>query len=99
MASLVESSTPRFSALSLFQTLVRWEWPMRLLNPLLGDFNPFLPEFRVDRMPSAAIPVGSFGVLNTLKKSTVNLNRTCSPILVTLNRDASWNHCLTPGMY
>ncbi len=24
---------------------------MRLLNPLLGDFNPFLPEFRVDPYP------------------------------------------------
>lgn len=52
MANLVESpSMPRFSALSLFQTMVRWEWPMRLLNPLLGDFNPFLPEYRVDPYP------------------------------------------------
>ena len=33
------------------QTLIRWEWPMRLLNPLLGDFNPFLPEYRVDPYP------------------------------------------------
>lgn len=52
MANLIEStSTPRFSALSVFQTMVRWEWPMRLLNPLLGDFNPFLPEYRVDPYP------------------------------------------------
>jgi hypothetical protein len=41
----------RLSVLRLFQTLVRWQWPMRLLNPLLGDFNPFLPEFRVDPYP------------------------------------------------
>jgi cytochrome P450 len=37
--------------LRLVQTLVRWEWPMRLLSPLLGDFNPFLPEFRADPYP------------------------------------------------
>lgn len=36
----------------VFQTLVRWEWPMRLLNPLFGDFNPFLPEFRRDPYPT-----------------------------------------------
>ena len=38
-------SAPRFSLLRVFQTLVRWEWPLRLASPLLGDFNPFLPEF------------------------------------------------------
>jgi pimeloyl-[acyl-carrier protein] synthase len=37
--------------LRLFQTLIRWEWPIRLLNPLFGDFNPFLPEFRADPYP------------------------------------------------
>ena len=37
--------------LRLIQTLVRWEWPMRLLNPVMGDFNPFLPEYRVDPYP------------------------------------------------
>ena len=42
---------PRLSLLRLFQTLIRWQWPIRLLNPLLGDFNPFLPEFRVDPYP------------------------------------------------
>jgi cytochrome P450 len=42
---------PRFSPLRVFQTMIRWEWPIRLLNPLLGDFNPFLPEFRVDPYP------------------------------------------------
>jgi cytochrome P450 len=41
----------RLPVLRLFQTLVRWEWPMRLLNPVLGDFNPFLPEFRADPYP------------------------------------------------
>ncbi len=52
MENLVETSTPRMSALRIFQTLVRWEWPMRVLNPLLRDFNPFLPEFRVDPYPA-----------------------------------------------
>lgn len=41
----------RLSVLGLMQTLVRWEWPMRLLNPVMGDFNPFLPEFRADPYP------------------------------------------------
>ena len=41
----------RLPVLRLFQTLVRWEWPMRLLSPVLGDFNPFLPEFRADPYP------------------------------------------------
>jgi len=34
--------------LRLIQRAIRLEWPVRLLNPLLGKFNPFLPEFRVD---------------------------------------------------
>ena len=37
--------------LRLVQTLVRWEWPLRLAKPLLGGFNPFLPEFRADPYP------------------------------------------------
>ena len=41
----------RLPVLRLFQTLVRWQWPLRLLRPLLGEFNPFLPEFRVDPYP------------------------------------------------
>ena len=41
----------RVPVLRMFQTLVRWEWPLRLLNPLFGDFNPFLREFRVDPYP------------------------------------------------
>jgi cytochrome P450 len=41
----------RLPVLRVFQTLIRWQWPIRLLNPLLGDFNPFLPEFRVDPYP------------------------------------------------
>ena len=44
-------SAPRFSLLRVFQTLIRWEWPFRLASPLLGDFNPFLPEFRIDPYP------------------------------------------------
>ena len=38
--------------LRVIQTLIGWEWPMRLLNPLLRDYNPFLPEFRADPYPS-----------------------------------------------
>ena len=45
------SRMARLSTLRVFQTLIRWEWPLRLLNPLLGDFNPFLPEYRVDPYP------------------------------------------------
>jgi pimeloyl-[acyl-carrier protein] synthase len=49
-----QSAAPRRASLSLmrvFQTLIRWEWPVRVLNPLFGDFNPFLPEYRVDPYP------------------------------------------------
>ena len=38
--------------LRVIQTLIGWEWPMRLLNPLLRDYNPFLPEFRADPYPT-----------------------------------------------
>jgi len=38
--------------LRVLQTLIGWEWPMRLINPLLRDFNPFLPEYRIDPYPS-----------------------------------------------
>jgi len=49
-----QSAAPRRASLSLmrlFQTLIRWQWPVRVLNPLFGDFNPFLPEYRVDPYP------------------------------------------------
>jgi len=51
-ATVSESATGRLSTLRLFQLLVRWEWPLRLLNPLLGDFNPFLRTFRIDPYPA-----------------------------------------------
>src|SRR5438309_401516 len=51
-ARAARSNAPRFSPLRLFQTLIRWEWPIRLLNPLFGDFNPFLPGFRIDPYPA-----------------------------------------------
>jgi cytochrome P450 len=38
--------------LRLLQLLIRWEWPMRLLSPLLGDFNPFLRSYRIDPYPA-----------------------------------------------
>jgi pimeloyl-[acyl-carrier protein] synthase len=37
--------------LRLIQSLIRLEWPIRLLNPVIGKFNPFLPEFRRDPYP------------------------------------------------
>jgi pimeloyl-[acyl-carrier protein] synthase len=37
--------------LRLLQWLIRQEWAVRLLNPLIGKFNPFLPEFRADPYP------------------------------------------------
>lgn len=37
--------------LRLIQTLIRLEWPVRLLAPAIGRYNPFLPSFRVDPYP------------------------------------------------
>ena len=37
--------------LRLLQRLIQLEWPVRLLSPLLGKFNPFAPEFRSDPYP------------------------------------------------
>jgi hypothetical protein len=37
--------------LQAIQKLVELEWPVRLLNPLIGKFNPFLPEYRDDPYP------------------------------------------------
>jgi len=37
--------------LRFIQSLIRLEWPVRLLGPLIGKFNPFLPEFRADPYP------------------------------------------------
>lgn len=37
--------------LRIVQSLIRMEWPVRVLNPLIGKFNPFLPEFRRDPYP------------------------------------------------
>src|SRR5262245_34327442 len=33
------------------QRLIRLEWPLRLLAPLIGKFNPFMAEFRRDPYP------------------------------------------------
>lgn len=38
--------------LRLIQRLIRMEWPVRLAAPLIGRFNPFLPEFRRDPYPA-----------------------------------------------
>ena len=37
--------------LRLLQRLIQLEWPIRLLSPVLGRFNPFAPEFRSDPYP------------------------------------------------
>ena len=37
--------------LRFLQRLIQLEWPLRLLGPLLGKFNPFLSEFRRDPYP------------------------------------------------
>lgn len=37
--------------LNLVQRVVRQQWLMRLLNPIIGPFNPFLREFRLDPYP------------------------------------------------
>ena len=58
-----------------------------------------LPELRVARTPSPPTEFGLFGLLNTLKKSTLNRTATLSLTFTNLNNDASWNHCRTPGMY
>src|SRR5262249_54263329 len=55
-----------------------------------------LPEFRVASTPSLPIATGLLGLLNTLKKSTLNRSATLSFTLTNLKSDASWNHCRTP---
>src|SRR5215470_5785278 len=37
--------------LRTLQTLIRLEWPVRLLSPLIGKYNPFLPEHAADPYP------------------------------------------------
>ncbi|MBM4270244.1 MAG: cytochrome P450 [Deltaproteobacteria bacterium] len=36
------------NALEFVQGMIRREWPVRLLAPVIGRYNPFLPEFRLD---------------------------------------------------
>src|SRR5262249_50842689 len=58
-----------------------------------------LPELRTASTPSPPIEFGLLGLLNTLKKSTLNRTETRSLNFTNLNNDASWNHCRTPGRY
>ena len=44
-------SAQRPSFLSVAQGLIRRDWFVRAIGPLLGRFNPFLPEFRQDPYP------------------------------------------------
>lgn len=39
------------SVLRVVQRLIRLEWPVRLLSPFIGKFNPFLPEHAADPYP------------------------------------------------
>ncbi len=38
--------------LRLIQTVIGWGWPMRVLGPLIGPFNPFHPRYRIDPYPT-----------------------------------------------
>jgi cytochrome P450 len=51
-ASPEPSRESRFSALVLAQRLIRQTWFVRAINPLIGRFNPFLPEFRENPYPT-----------------------------------------------
>jgi len=52
-AATIRETRPRrrFSMLGAAQRLIEKEWVVRALNPLMGKFNPFLPEYRVDPYP------------------------------------------------
>lgn len=39
-------------ALEVLQGLIKREWPVRLLSPLIGKYNPFHPDFRLDPYPA-----------------------------------------------
>jgi hypothetical protein len=34
--------------LRLIQTVIAWDWPARVLSPLIGPFNPFHPRYRLE---------------------------------------------------
>lgn len=40
------------NVLEALQGLTRREWAMRLLSPVIGKYNPFHPDFRLDPYPS-----------------------------------------------
>ena len=50
-------------------------------------------------IPSDPMLFGLPGWLNTLKKSALMRRRTLSLIETTLNSEASWPHCRTPGFH
>ena len=41
-------------ALEALQGVIRREWPMRLLSPVIGKYNPFHPAFRQNPYPTYA---------------------------------------------
>jgi len=38
--------------LRTLQRLIDWQWPIRVLNPVFGPFNPFLRSYRFDPYPT-----------------------------------------------
>lgn len=40
------------NALEMLQAVIRMEWPVRVLSPVIGKYNPFHPDFRIDPYPS-----------------------------------------------
>jgi pimeloyl-[acyl-carrier protein] synthase len=46
-----DASRASFSWLAVVQGLLERRWFVRLLNPVMGSFNPFLPEYRADPYP------------------------------------------------
>lgn len=50
-AATVPRPRRRFSMLRTAQRLIEKPWVVRAINPIMGKFNPFLPEYRVDPYP------------------------------------------------
>lgn len=49
---MLSRMSPRLVALKLVMAAVRLEWPMRLLKPVMGPYDPFSPAVRFDPYPT-----------------------------------------------